>query len=60
MTSSDLIELLREFEDEAGGPVQVQVQVRQNNGTDLRFVLDQFDVNLDGENEGRIVLLDLA
>lgn len=60
MTSSDLIEMLREYEEEAGGPVQVQVVVRQNNGHLNRFGLDQFDVTLDDQQSGQTVLFDLS
>lgn len=60
MTSSDLIEMLREFEEACGGPVRVQVQVRREGGHNERFTLDQFDVDLDGEYEARTVLIDIA
>ena len=59
MTSADLIEMLQEFEEEAGGPVQVHVLTR-NGDQNLRFTLDQFDLNLDSNAYGSVVLIDLS
>jgi hypothetical protein len=59
MTSSDLIEMLQEFEEEAGGPVQVHV-LMQNGDRNLRFTLDQFDLNLESNDTGSAVLIDLS
>lgn len=60
MTTSELIELLQDLEATAGGSVRVQVKVRYDSGLNQRFELDEYDVNLDEQDSGTSVLIDLS
>lgn len=59
MTTDDLIELLQDYQAEAEGPVRVQVLVRSDD-RNLRFDLDQYDVELKNDGSGQVVLIDLS
>lgn len=60
MNTTELIEQLQELEEDAGGPVQVQVLMQNQKGHNTRFTLDQFDLTLDERDSGTSVLIDLS
>ena len=59
MNTSDLIELLKDYEEEAGGPLRVDFLVRHKDNSH-RGTLDQFDVEIDDSESGKSVLIDLS
>ena len=60
MNTSELIELLREYEAEAGEPVPVQVLVRVNENKNERVQLAEWDFEMVDNSAGSSVLIDLS
>lgn len=60
MTTSELIELLKEFEAEAGEPVPVHVLVRVSQDRNERVSLSVFDFELITGSPSDSVLIDLS
>ena len=60
MNTTDLIVLLQELEQDAGGPVPVQVLVRINESRNERYGLSEFDFELVPGVSGDAVLIDLS
>lgn len=60
MNTSELIELLREYEAEAGEPVPVHVLVRVNESKNDRVQLSEWDFEMVDSSAGNSVLIDLS
>lgn len=64
MNTTELIDLLRELEEEAGEPVQVQALVRVSDSRNQLCTVDSYDVELVRIGSGRqvrhIVRIDMS
>ncbi len=60
MNTSELIELLKEYEAEAGEPVPVHVLVRVSESKNERVQISEWDFEMVDSSAGNSVLIDLS
>jgi hypothetical protein len=60
VNTEEMIELLQGLQEDAGGPVPVQVLVQTNKGQNVMVSPDYYDVELKDRESGKSVLIDLS
>ncbi len=60
MDTSEIIELLRELETEAGEPIKVQVKVRMDDDRNVVLDLSHYDFELVPDHGTGHILIDLS